>query len=230
VAGLLAPRREDDASGHAQRQAIGALGLLLPLLLWGVAGARSVRGIPGWAPLDSVSAYYHTGAVAIFAGVLAAMAVFLFTYRGYRNDAGHWDRSLGKLAALAATGVALFPTSALPPLTAPLWWSSWMAGVHVTCAVILFGSFVVFSLFLFTRSDSPPEARTPGKRWRNRVYVGCGLGMVAALAVAGASGIRGGPIFWPECTALWLFAVSWLTKGRADFTAGRLLSRVAQSR
>ncbi|HUM11901.1 MAG TPA: hypothetical protein VLT82_13200 [Myxococcaceae bacterium] len=217
-AGLFAPRRPDDRSSHAQRQAIGYLGLLLPVLLGLFAWWRSVGDFPGWRPLDSVSEYYHSGAVAILTGVLAALAVFLLTYRGYENDGQRLDRRTGKVAGCAALGVSLFPTAAIPPLTAPLWWAEWMKPVHYGSAVALFGSFIFYSLVLFRRSDPAKGGPTEDKKRRNLVYLSCGVGMVLCVAWAGLAGLADRPIFWPEVLALWLFGFSWLTKGRAEWT------------
>src|SRR5215470_7672753 len=105
----FAPHEADDESSHALRQAIGYLGLLLPLLVWFLAGWRSVNGFPGRRPLDSISEYYHSGAVAVLTGALTVLAIFLWTYRGFDNRAGRYDRALGKVASLAALGVSLIP-------------------------------------------------------------------------------------------------------------------------
>lgn len=71
----------------------------------------------------SISAYYWTGAVSLFAGLLAVLSVFLLTYRGYANEARRnkfdefesdkIDRRAAIVAGVAAALVALFPTS--PP-------------------------------------------------------------------------------------------------------------------
>jgi hypothetical protein len=199
--------------------------LLLPFLLGVVAWWRSVEGFPGWRPLDSISEYYHSGAVAILTGVLAALAVFLFTYQGYRNAGGRLDRRTGKVAGLAALGVGFFPTTAIAPLTAPLWWAGWMRPVHYVSAVALFGSFVFYSLVLFPRSDRSKSDRSEEKKRRNIVYRSCGLGILACLGWAALAGAAGGPIFWPECLALWFFGFSWLTKGRAEWTLREVVKR-----
>ena len=47
---------------------------------------RPTPGLPRWETLNSVSAYYYSGAVAAFVRVIFALALFLFTYRGYKND------------------------------------------------------------------------------------------------------------------------------------------------
>src|ERR1044072_2755355 len=108
-------------SQRAHRQLIGYLGLLLPVLLWVIAGLRPTGDLPPWRVLPSVSAYYYTGAVGVFTGVIFALSLFLLTYRGYAGVVA--DRVLGSAGGLAALGVALFPTAAPRPLVAATWWS-----------------------------------------------------------------------------------------------------------
>ena len=223
---LFAPQRADDLSSHLLRQALGYLGVFLPLLVYGVAGLRSTEGFPGWAPLDSISEYYYSGSVAVFTGVLWAIGAFLFTYRGYDNPSRHWDLLTGKLASLAALGVALFPTAALPPLTAPPWWSGWMKAVHYASAGVLFSCFVVYSLFLFPLTNEPPDSMSSDKRRRNRVYRACGVGILGSLIWVIAAGLCGAPIFVPESLALVLFGISWLTKGRWLWTLHEAVTRL----
>jgi len=213
-----APER-DDRSTHAHRLLIGALGLVLPALLWLIAGWRPTHAMPRWAPLDSVSAYYHTGAVAAFAGILTALAVYLFTYRGYANAYGRRDRIAAIVAGAAAVLVAFFPTRATGALPAPSWWTSWMGTVHYIAAVVLFGAFIYFCLFLFPKSQAGGAPLPPDKRRRNRIYRMCGVAMVACIAWAGGARAGDAPIFWPEALALEFFAISWLVKGRGDRTA-----------
>jgi len=60
------------------RRAIGAVGLLLPILL----------GPVGWLVFgidiqDNMSSYYHTILRDVFVGALCTIGVFLFCYRGY---------------------------------------------------------------------------------------------------------------------------------------------------
>jgi len=75
----------------------------------------------------------------------------------------------------------------------------------------------VFALWLFRITPSG-EVVTPDKRRRNRVYLGCGMVIVASIIWAGVAGMNGRPIFWPESVALVAFAVSWLVKGYAITT------------
>ena len=46
---------------------------MLPLLLWLIAGLRPIEGLQHWTPLGSISAYYHTGAVVVFVGILVSL-------------------------------------------------------------------------------------------------------------------------------------------------------------
>ena len=149
--------------------------------------------------------------------MLAILSLFLATYQGFRG--GTLDVWAGKIAALAALGVSVFPTAALTPFTAPTWWEDWMDYVHFGCASVLFGSFAFYSLVLFPKGDRSKA----DKRRRNHVYRACGVGILGAMLWALVAHRMGKHIFWPETLALELFGVSWLTKGRARNTLQRLL-------
>ena len=206
----------DDLSGHRHRQAIGYLGLALPVLLVQAERMRPNAPSDQWIG-DSISAYYWTGAVSLFAGLLAALSLFLLTYRGYANAYRKYDRAAAIIAGVAAGLVALFPIA--PPVGAPPpWWGPEIGKVHVAAAVTLFSMFAVFSLWLFRKTE-PDGARSADekeeKRWRNRIFVLYGIGIVVSMAWALVAGTAGRSIFWPESAALGFFAWSWLTKGRA---------------
>lgn len=210
-------RRRDDLSGYAHRQLIGYVGLVLPILLYVLAGLRPVDGLERWRVLDSVSAYYYSGAVAAFVGMLVVLALFLFTYRGYRNEY-HWaDRAAALTGGFAALGVAFFPSPAPAEVFAPSWWTPATGVLHYASAVVLFGVFAVFSLWLF-RLTSGEEKPAADKRWRNDVYLVCGIVIVGSVIWAGIAGLNGKPIFLPESVALIAFAISWLVKGYAHRT------------
>lgn len=203
-----------DLSQQAHRQLIGYLGLLLPVILFGLAGLRPTPGLPRWETLYSVSAYYYTGAGAAFVGVIFALALFLFTYRGYKNDRS--DRVAGAAGGLCALGVALFPTSPPGDVSAAYWWSSTTGIIHYVSAISLFLVFIVFSLWLFRKTKIPKGEKLPyDKWWRNRIFLICGVVMVGSVLWAGSSVFTGAAIFWPETLALSAFAVSWLVKGYA---------------
>lgn len=224
---LLATPEPDDLSSHLHRLFIGILGLLLPILLWTIAGWRPTTGLQPWEILNSVSAYYYTGAAAAFVGILVALAVFLFTYRGYGNEYRRRDQFAAIIAGTAAIGVAFFPTGAPADLPLPSWWTPQTRTIHYFSAVVLFGAFIFFSLFLFPKSKLTEGESLPlGKRVRNRIYRFCGLAMLVCILWAGSALFTGAAIFWPEAVALELFAVSWLVKGHADWTAVNFGRRV----
>ena len=204
----------NDLSHQIHRRLIGFLGLLLPVLLYTLAGLRPIAELPRWGLLTSVSAYYYTGAVGIFVGVLFALSLFLLSYPGYRSTVA--DRVVGCLGGAGALGVGLFPTQAPKGVPEPDWWRGWMGDVHNVSAVVLFGAFILFSVWLFrksgisTRRDRPPE-----KRRRDDVCLICGLVMIVAVIWAVMASIVDAPIFLPEAIAILAFAISWLSKGRA---------------
>lgn len=206
--------RPDDLSGDAHRRLIGWIGLLLPGLL--VVLARERDGVERWRSLDSISAYYYTGAVAAFVGMLVALALFLFTYRGFDNANNKFDRGAAVVAGTAALAVAFFPTAAPADLAALSWWRPWTGELHLMAAAVLFLAFAFFALWLFPLS---PSGRREITGWRNKVYFLCGLTIVACILWALADGLAARPIFTPESIALIAFSVSWLVKGYAVETA-----------
>ena len=223
-AGPEGPEAPDDESSRSHRQLIGSVGLALPILLWLIAGLRPNDPAHPWKPQDSISAYYYTGAVAAFVGLLVALALYLFAYRGFRNKWQKWDLTAARIAGVAALGVAFFPTSAPKGLTEPAWWTPAIRDVHYVSAALLFLMFAVFSLLLFTRTD-PTRQRPADKQWRNTVYYVCGLFILAGILWTAWRGYNKQPIFAPESLALGAFAVSWLVKGSVHKSIRELMSR-----
>lgn len=95
------------------RKFVGWLGLLMPFILIIGGCFTAVKG--GIQP--TISDYYYTPIRNIFVGILCAIGVFLFSYRGYPPKENQpkkpiiSDNAAGNLAALFAVGVALFPTT-----------------------------------------------------------------------------------------------------------------------
>jgi len=217
----------ESLSQQAHRRLIGILGLLLPLLLFIFAGLRHTVGLPAWTPLNSISAYYYTGAVAIFVGVLFALALFLLTYPGYKGVIA--DRLLGLVGGTAAILVALFPTSAPDGLSAPTWWSPYMRTVHYLSAVVLFVVFILFAIWLFRKSNIPRRGDRPlEKRRRDDICLASGIIMIASVLWAASSMFTHAPIFIPESIAIIAFAVSWLTKGEVHKPVMQMVHNLQQ--
>lgn len=187
----------------ALRKAIGWIGILLPFTL--MLGAFLIFNEK--IIQSSISHYYHTSMRDVFVGALCAIALFMFYYCGHDK----WDNWAGHAAGFFAIGVALFPTTEFGP-------SDLIGKIHFACSALLFITLIIFSLFLFTKKDSNP---TPQKLTRNKIYIICGLIMIACLIaiVIYKNFIQQDDdavtsfVFWAETAALFAFGVSWLTKG-----------------
>lgn len=193
------------------RNAIGILGILLPLVLvFGSFLFGHVKEI-----LPSISNYYHTNMRDFFVGLLCAVALFLFAYKGYDKR----DNITGNLGCIFALGVAFFPTSTgdtlstRPPVIGIL---------HLAFATLFFLVLIYFSLVLFTKTGK--KVMTRRKRIENRVFRLCGYIMLAcilliALYFSVLENVIPGlaycdPVFWLESFCLLAFGISWLTKGK----------------
>jgi hypothetical protein len=202
-----------DLSCRAHRRLIGTLGFLLPFLLYLAAGLLHGGEPTRWRLLPSISAYYHTGAVGVFVGILVALAVSLLTYRGYSNTIA--DRIVAGLAGSSALVLALFPTTPHEGTLAPTWWHPWMSRAHDVSAVILFVAFILFSGWLFRKSSVPKgQTRPAEKRCRDRISAICAVIMGLCVLVIPVLRWSGLPILVPESVAIEAFAVSWLVKGK----------------
>ncbi len=224
---LVPSRKSDDRSSYAYRQLIGYLGLLFPFVVLFFAHWRRMPELGRCTVLPSVSAYYYTGAVPVFVGILVALGLFLVTYKGYKNNYGKRDRIASRIAGGAAILVALFPTEAPLKSLEPGWWRAMTGTVHFSAATVLFFCFAYISLFLFTRTKADARVKLlTDKGVRNSIYILCGSLMVVCIVWAGLATKWGRPIFLPESIALEAFALSWLTKGRADKAAAGIARRV----
>lgn len=204
----------NDLSGDRHRQLIGWIGVVLPTVLLLLALWRD--GPEQLGNLESISAYYYSGGTAAFLGMLFALSLFLFAYRGYRNterNRYNWaDKGAARVAAIAALLVAFFPTAAPAGVSALAWWKPWIGVLHHIGAFALFAMFAIFALWLFRLNE---DGKVEAKTWQDGAYLACGAVIVAGIAVALYLGLTGRSIFWPEAAAVIAFAVSWLVKGYA---------------
>lgn len=202
----------EELSQQAHRRLIGVLGLLLPALVYLVAGTRPTDGLQSWRLLSAVSDYYYTGAVVVLVGVLVSLSLFLVTYPGYEGVKA--DRIVSVTGGVATFAVAFFPTNAPHGVVALSWWRPWMGVVHIIAAIAMFVAFILFSVWLFRRSNIPKRRDRPApKRRRDDICLACGLVMIACVAWSIAAGLMGASIFAPEAIAIEAFAISWLVKG-----------------
>lgn len=193
------------------RRTIGILGISFPVIL--VSGSL----ISGGADhiLSSISCYYHTNMRDFFVGMICAVALFLFSYKGYDKR----DSIAANLGSLFALGTAFLPTSNGDPVQGR---NPVIGQWHLCFAALFFLVLIYFSLFLFTKTD---QGKKPAgkKRNRNLVYRLCGYSMLFCVILIAVfltfvdhryPGLeRYNPVFWLESFSLWAFGVSWLTKG-----------------
>ncbi len=204
----MSPRTASDNLVHNYlflRRAIGFLGIGLPFVL--IFGKIAVDG---GGLLNSISGYYYSGMRDVWVGVMCAIGVFLLSYRGY----GRVDDIAGNVAAVAAVGVALFPTT---PSNGDRT-DEILGLLHLGFAAVFFLTLAFFCIVLFTKSDKEiPGARKPE---RNRLYVISGVVMLVCLALIVLCGLVFDeltkslyPALWLESVAILAFGVAWLTKG-----------------
>lgn len=229
-------------SYRALQQFLGWLGMALPisLVMYSLISGKGLR--------PSISDYYYSPMGDVFVGILCAIGTFLLFYRGYDPlpDERISDRQVSLVAGLAALGVAGFPAHriGLPQcyVTAddclnfgstihPNW-------LHDACAAVFFICLALFCLVLFTRGDRTPERKIIWTQ-RNRIYVTCGVLIVASIA--GIFPTMVSPrlrldlaayhyVFWCESLGILSFGVSWLVKGRAPEMIARVAKKMVGSK
>jgi hypothetical protein len=198
------------------RRAIGAIGLLLPVVL----------GPVGWLVFgieiqDNMSSYYHTALRDVFVGSLCAIGCFLFCYQGH-DWIENWTANFGCLSAL---GVALFPLDANSD---PLHQRSVLGYLHTVSGGTFFLTLAYYSLYHFPSTRPEKHEAAPHEAQRHFVYRTSGVVILLAMAAMGVYLLllpeepkrllnHYNFLFWMEWVAVWSFAAAWLTKGRAIF-------------
>ena len=200
--GFTPKEKDDDLSSNAHRQLLGVLGIALPLMVYLTAGWRPLLNMNGrWSLLNSISGYYHTGAEAVFIGIVVALGIFLITYDGYDNPTGWKDRLASRIAGYGALLLAFYPTAVEGEYPELGWWIPYMGKVHLAGAAALFISFAYMSYFLFPLSARDLDR---AKRRRNAVHRVCGIVILCCIIWTGLSSfLLHRPIFWPSAPPGW---------------------------
>jgi hypothetical protein len=201
------------------RRAVGVTALSLPFVLAFGSIFLSLIG-PAHAlphPLleRSISDYYHTPMRNYLVGSLFAIAAFLVCTRGYDLR----DEITGYVAGGLTLIVALVP-AVNPHRSIHNRFHDDLGRVHLIAAALMFLVLAYFCLVLF-RKTSAHTPLTRRKRHRNRVFLICGVLMVACMSVMLSLTVRSvqavlwptGVLFWGESLALFAFGIAWLVKG-----------------
>jgi len=204
---ISTPKNPIALSYFGLRNVVGWIGVLFPFVL--AIGQIFITN--SFALQLCVSDYYYTGMRNIFEGCLCIIGVFLAATWGYDQA----DEIAGRIAGLAAIGVAWFPT------TPPAQPTNLIGIAHGIFASALFLTLAIFCICLFPKSDRPPQHQTAKKRQRNTVYYVCGWTIVVciALSVITRWTFTANPLLWPaglfwfESGAIIAFGIAWLIKG-----------------
>ena len=185
---------------------------LPPVLLFGHYFLSKLDSLP------TMSDSYYTEVSGLFVGSLCVIGAFLLSYHGYERG----DRLASFIAGASAIGVALVPCGGhLMSADGPALWG-WgrnysLGWLHFTFAAAHFAALAYFCLVLFTQSQG---GKTRKKAQRNGVYYGCGIVIVACLAIvaidkAFLQWLPDGGIFAAEAAMVLAFGLSWIVKGEA---------------
>ena len=223
----------------AVRQGIGLLGLILPTALYVYGRTGDGRMQP------SISEFYYTAMGDVFVGCLAAIGVFLISYRGYSAKPKGWplgDRATSLIAGIAALMVAFLPAGpdaayarciadgATGPCAGSLPDPTLMTGLHFitgplhfAAAAVFFAALAYFCLVLFPMGGKRKADGGPALSVEHLTYYACGAVLIASILAVAAYAVLPfkdqlravNYVFWAETAGVFAFAVAWLTKGDA---------------
>ena len=188
------------------RIGVAIIAIAFPLLLW-VGGA--MQGLP---LQDSMSAYYHAisndkSMRNWFVGILFAVGVFLYLYKGYSPQ----ENYALNFAGAFAIGVAIFPME-------------WNCGeeckkisMHGTCAILFF--LCIAYVCIRCASDTLHLLNDKVRERRYRIlYRQIGIGMILSPLIALLLTLIFQQFksftFFAEAAGIWIFAAYWLLKSR----------------
>lgn len=161
-------------------------------------------------PIESISASYYEGgwSQTIFIGFLFAIAAFLLAYNGEDTK----EMVLGKVAAIAAFGIALFPCECDGH-------EVMVKGLHGIAAAVMFLVLAYFCLGFYRRAKAKGTGQALA---RASIYAACGAVILVSIAGLAYDHFSGGAlsahferfVFYGEAAGLVSFGISWLTASR----------------
>jgi len=197
------------------RRLIGILGILLALVCYG--GGRLFSDL---SLQPSISFYYYTNVRDLFVGLLVGVSMFLITYKGYEVI----DNIVSNITGMVGLGIAIFPCLFSKEVTMSVGFFQFNPELsntlHLICSASFFVLLALNSLFLFTLTDKNKEM-TENKKKRNKVYITCGIIILASLISLVFIKLTVDPkiidekkiVFIFEAVMLVSFGISWLVKG-----------------
>jgi uncharacterized protein involved in cysteine biosynthesis len=178
----------------------------------------------------SISDYYYTNLRDIFTGTLAAVGLFMISYKGHRNPSIlKNDQLLTNIAGIMAIGVALIPVTrdlesqkiyTLIPFN-----FDWLGWLHYGFAAMLFGIFALLAINVFTIGQNKAEDIPVSTLNENNLYRVCGIAIIILMILVPISEVFE---LFPystlilEALALFFFGTAWLIKGRALGDEGKI--------
>ena len=234
-------------SYHKIRRAVGLIGMLLPFSLWlfnSILNDSKILNNTFWitfkAPYipndnlkDSISHFYYSTVGELFTGALCAVALFLFSYRGYKKPTYgkyHYvpgDNFMCNFAAIMAMLVVIFPTSSeeISDNFRAFVSSKNTGYIHYAAAALFFITLSIISFVNFRRTEFPEQF---GEMKSHPIYKKCAIIMMSCMAILlvifsmeklgfNVSWTETYNVtYWLETIMLLAFGFSWIVKGKID--------------
>jgi hypothetical protein len=215
--------RNSSLSYLALRQALGVLGLALPIFLW-IGNDFELK--------SSISHFYYSTSSVIFTGFMIAFGIFLIFYPG-REDKTDWisDNWITTIGGIGAILTALIPTAfdsscekplnyhielndfcGITKLTTQYMHNNPLLGNIHLCSAALFLSLMGYMSFArFTKGKTTPKMKI--------FYKLCGIMVWLPLVIIGFEILINKvctqyDVFICECISLGFFGFAWLVKGK----------------
>lgn len=207
----------DHKSMCAQRRILSILCLLLAptCIVFGLFGKTTNVG--GW--WKSISATFFCNSNILMIGLLVAISVYFFSYKGYDIR----DRICSIIEGISSLGIVCFPCNNIVDVPERIGLfnlpNSISMKIHCTFAGILFITFGINLLFLFTLSSANP---TKEKKVRNVIYRVCGIIILVFSVFQGVTSTmwKWYPNWYPntlvnEFVMLLAFGIAYLVKSES---------------
>ena len=207
----------DHKSMCSQRRILSILCLLLAptCILFGLFGKTT--NVEGW--WKSISATFFCNSNILMIGLLVAIAIYFFSYKGYDIR----DRICSIIEAVSSLGIVCFPCNSIENVPERIGLFNLPNNIsmiiHCVFAGILFVAFGFNILFLFTLSVYNP---TKEKKVRNVIYRVCGIIILTFCVIQGVTSTiwKWYPEWYPntlvnEFIMLLAFGIAYLIKSES---------------